>query len=48
MARLSEPRITLKLAEPFRGFFAGMTSIERENALRAALKEWLSGRMCGM
>lgn len=48
MARMSDPRVSVLVPSDFRGFFAGMTSIERENALRACLKEYVDYRLGGI
>jgi hypothetical protein len=40
MARLGEPRVSLRLPSEFTGYL-GMTSIERENSLRACLAEYV-------
>jgi hypothetical protein len=40
MARMADPRVEIRVQPEFLGFFAGMTSIERENVLRACLKEY--------
>lgn len=47
MARMGEPRVEIRVHQEFLGFFAGMTSIERENRLRACLKEYAEHRLKG-
>ena len=47
MKRMSDPRVEIRVHGELLGFFAGMTSIQRENALRACFKEYAAYRLKG-